>query len=49
MESENREMLPIYGEKCLARQAVYNWVQKFSEGRAHIENEHRITQAANGD
>jgi hypothetical protein len=38
MESKNihREMLPIYGEKCLSSQAVYNWVQKFFEGRKNI-------------
>jgi len=28
-------------EHCLSRQAVNNWVQKFSEGRASIEDEHR--------
>ena len=27
------EMLPMYGEHCLSRQAVHNWVQKISEGR----------------
>jgi len=29
------------GEHCLSRQAVHNWVQKFSEGRTSIEDEHR--------
>jgi hypothetical protein len=44
VESKNihKEMLPIYGEKCPSRQAVSNWVQKFSEGRTRIEDEHRI-------
>ena len=44
MESKNihKEMLPIYGEKCLSRQAVYNWVYKFSEGRTHVEDEQRV-------
>ncbi|XP_023720120.1 protein GVQW3-like [Cryptotermes secundus] len=44
MESKHihKEMLPITGEKCLSRQAVYNWVQKFSEGRTHIEDEHCV-------
>jgi hypothetical protein len=44
MESKNihKEMLPIYSEKCLSRQAVYNWVQKFLEGRTRIEEEHRV-------
>jgi len=29
------------GEHCLSRQGVRNWVQKFSEGRTSIEDEHR--------
>ena len=34
-------MLPMYGEHCLSGQALHNWVQKFSEGRTSIEEEHR--------
>ena len=34
----HKEMLPMYGEHCLSRQAVHNWVQKFSEGRTNIED-----------
>jgi len=43
MESKDihKEMLPMYGEHCLSRQAIHNWVQKFSEGRASVEDEHR--------
>jgi len=37
----HKEMLPMYGEHCLSCQAVHNWVQKFSEGRTGIEDEHR--------
>ena len=37
----HKEMLPMYGEHCLSRQAVHNWVQKFSEGRTSIEDERR--------
>jgi len=37
-----KEMLPMYGEHYLSRQAVHNWVQKFSEGRTSIEDEHRV-------
>jgi len=37
----HKEMLPMYGEHCLSHQAVHNWVQKFSEGRTSIEDEHR--------
>ena len=38
----HKEMLPMYGEHCLSLQAVHNWVQKFSEGRTSIEDEHRV-------
>ena len=36
-----KEMLPIYAEQCLSRQAVHNLVQKFSEWRTSIEEEER--------
>ena len=38
----HKEMLTMYGEHCLSRQEVHNWVQKFSEGRTSIEDEHRV-------
>ena len=38
----HKEMLPMYGEHCLSRQAVHNWVQNFSEGWTSIEDEHRV-------
>ena len=37
----HKEMLPMYGEHCLSRQAIHKWVQKFSEGRTSIEDKHR--------
>ena len=37
----HKEMLSMYGEHCLSRQAVHNWVQKFSEGRTSIKDKHR--------
>jgi hypothetical protein len=37
----HKGMLPMYGEHCLSRQAIHNWVQKFSEGQTSIEDEHR--------
>ena len=37
----HKEMLPVYGEHCLSRQAFHNWVEKFSERRTSIEDEHR--------
>jgi hypothetical protein len=38
MEAQDihKEMLPMCGEHCLSRQAINNWVQKFSEGRTSI-------------
>jgi len=38
----HKEMLPMYSELCLSRQAVHNWVQKFSEGRTSIEDKRRV-------
>jgi hypothetical protein len=29
-------MFPVYGAKCLSRKAVYNWVEKFSQGRSKV-------------
>ena len=40
----HKEMLPMYTEHCLSRQAVHNLVQKFSEGRTSIEDKHRAGQ-----
>lgn len=37
----HKEMLLVYGEKCLSRKAVYNWVEKFSQGRSKIDDEDR--------
>jgi hypothetical protein len=36
----HKEMLPMYGELCLSRQAVHNSVQKFLEGRTRIKDQH---------
>jgi hypothetical protein len=38
----HKEILPMYGEHCLSRQAVHIWVQKFSEGPTIIKDEHRV-------
>ena len=40
----HEDMLPMYGEHCPSRQAVHSWVQKFSEGRTSIEDEHRFSR-----
>ena len=39
-----QRMLPMYGEHCLSGQAVHNYVQKSSEGRTSIEEEHRVSR-----
>ena len=45
----HKEILPMYSEHCLSRQVVHNWVQKFSEGRKSIEDEHPVgRQCARG-
>jgi hypothetical protein len=31
-----KEIFPVYGETCLSRKAVYNWIEKFSQGRSKI-------------
>jgi hypothetical protein len=32
----HKEMSPVYGEKCLSRKAVHNWVDKFAQGRSKV-------------
>jgi hypothetical protein len=27
-----KEIFSVYSEKCLSREAVYNWIDKFSQG-----------------
>jgi len=41
----HKEMLPVYGEHRLSRQAVHNWVQKFSEGWTSIEDDDAVERA----
>jgi hypothetical protein len=43
----NKEVLPMYGEHWLSRQADHKWVQKFAEGRTSIEDEHRVGSDSN--
>ena len=40
----HKEMLPMYGEHRLSRHAVHDLVQKFSERRTIIEDEHRVSR-----
>ena len=37
----NKEMSPIYGEKCFTRPAVHCWCEKFSKGRESIVDDKR--------
>jgi hypothetical protein len=32
----HEEMFPFYGEKCLSRKAVHNWVEKFFRGHLKV-------------
>jgi hypothetical protein len=34
-------MFSVYDEKCLSREAVHNWVEKFSQGRSKVANDGR--------
>jgi hypothetical protein len=34
-----KEMLPVYGGKCLPHKAVHNWVEKFSHGRSKVTDD----------
>jgi hypothetical protein len=40
----HKEVLPMHSEHCLSRQAINNWVQRFSEGWTSIEDEHRASR-----
>jgi hypothetical protein len=37
----HKEMFPVYGEKCLSRKAVHNWVENFSQGRSKVADDAR--------
>ena len=34
----HKEMIQVYAEHCLSRKAVYNWVEKFKNGRTVIDD-----------
>jgi hypothetical protein len=36
-----KEMFPVYGGKCLSREAVHNWVEKISRGRSKVADDAR--------
>jgi hypothetical protein len=35
----HNEMFPVYGGKCLSREVIHNWVQKFSQGRSKVADD----------
>jgi hypothetical protein len=37
----HKEIIPIYGWKCLSRKAFHNWVAKFSQGRSKVADDAR--------
>jgi hypothetical protein len=39
-----KEMFPVYGEKCLSRKAVHNWVEEFSLGRSKVADDARPSE-----
>ena len=43
-KDSHKEMLPMYGEHCLSRQAALKWVQKYSDRWTSIEDEHQVIQ-----
>jgi hypothetical protein len=38
----HKEIIPVYGGKCLSRKAVHNWVEKFSEGRSKVTDDAQL-------
>jgi hypothetical protein len=32
----HKELFPVYGGKCLSREAVHNWADKFTQGRSKV-------------
>jgi hypothetical protein len=39
----NKEILPVYGGKCLSHLAVHNWVEKFSQYRLKVTDDARTS------
>jgi hypothetical protein len=37
----HKEIFPVYGGKCLSRQAVHNWVETFSRGLLKVADDDR--------
>jgi transposase len=37
----SKEIFPVYREKCVSRKVVYNWVNKFCQGRSKVRKDAR--------
>jgi hypothetical protein len=38
----NKEMFPVYGEKCMSCKVVHNWVEKFSQGCLKVADDAQL-------
>jgi hypothetical protein len=39
----HEEMFPVYGGKCLSRNAFHNWVETFFQGRSKVADDARLS------
>ena len=37
----HKQMLPVYGENCVSRKSVHNWIEKFTQGRSQLADNNR--------
>jgi transposase len=35
----HKEMIPVYGGKCLSCKTIHNWVDKFSQGGSKVTDD----------
>jgi hypothetical protein len=38
----HKEIFPVYGENCLSRKSVQNWVDTFSQGRSKVADDAQL-------
>jgi hypothetical protein len=41
----HKEMFLVYGGKCLSREAIHNWFEKFTQGRQKVADDSRQCRA----
>jgi thiamine kinase-like enzyme len=39
VKDSDKEIVPVYGGKCLSRKAIQKWVEKFSQGRSKFADD----------